>query len=32
MGPYSRIHRDYKVTSEYAILHKNDDANIKKSS
>lgn len=24
MGPYSRVHRDYKVTSEYAILHKND--------
>lgn len=24
MGPYSRVHRDYKVTSEYAILHKNE--------
>ncbi|CAF0749917.1 unnamed protein product [Brachionus calyciflorus] len=24
MGPYSRVHRDYKVTSEYAILNKNE--------
>ncbi len=24
MGPYSRVHRDYKYTSEYAILNKNN--------
>ena len=33
MGPYSRVHRDYKYTSEYAILNrnslKNNDAKIK---
>ena len=22
MGPYARIHRDYKYTSEYALLEK----------
>ena len=24
MGPYSRIHRDYKYTSEYALLERKE--------
>lgn len=32
MGPYSRIHRDYRVTSEYAIINKNKNLEINKDS
>jgi len=30
MGPYSRVLRDYKYTSEYAILKKNSQENVAK--
>lgn len=30
LGPYSRVHRDYKYTSEYAILNRSAIANDNK--